>query len=116
MMNAAIYARTASSERSLNSQVQICREYIQELGGSVAAIYEDLGVNGLNLDRLAMTEMLTAGSSGKFDTLVLTGIDRISRNRADVMKFISDLELLKISLIIIKDSTNEFEGFDNDEN
>ena len=101
-MKAAIYARTGSKDQSTVNQIDLCREYIHECGGTVIGIYDDEGMSAHNLDREGLNTMMRDAMEKKFDTIVVTGYDRLFRESEKLNEFLTRLSQLNIELHVVK--------------
>jgi DNA invertase Pin-like site-specific DNA recombinase len=86
-MRAAIYARYSSdlqSEASIEDQVRLCRERIEQENGSVTKVYTDRAISGGSLhNRPGMKALLIDAQGGRFDVVIAEALDRISRDQED---------------------------------
>src|SRR5690349_20540268 len=97
-LRCAIYTRKSSEEgleqefNSLDAQREACSSYIasQRSDGWVAltAGYDDGGVSGGTLDRLALKQLLMDIENGVVDVVVVYKIDRLSRALTDFVKLV----------------------------
>ncbi len=95
---AAVYCRistidqaiTANNRSSNESQENICRKWLEIKGYDIYKVYTDTR-SGRNLDRPSLHELLKDASSGKFDLVVATRLDRISRSIKDFQELITIL-------------------------
>jgi site-specific DNA recombinase len=98
-VHAAIYARTAVSQDSYNyaltSQIEQCKAYCQEHGYTVeeAHIYSE-EYNGIENyhNRQQLTALIKAAKRREFDTVVIFAFDRLSRDHAQVIAIIDELQ------------------------
>ena len=85
-MRAAIYARFSTdlqSAASIDDQVRVCRERIEQEGHRVVEVYADRAISGAN--RVPGIQSLMADAAkGKFDLVYAEALDRISRDQEDV--------------------------------
>ena len=86
----AVYSRKSKftgTGESIGNQVDLCKEFIRTHYGSEsaenAAIYEDEGFYGGNMNRPAFKKMMQAAHEGSFKAIVVYSLDRISRNIID---------------------------------
>ena len=91
-MRAAIYARYSSDNqepRSIDDQVQLCRELAARHGYTIADIYTDYEISGETLMKIrpGALRLLRDAEARKFDVLLSEALDRISRDLADVADF-----------------------------
>ena len=90
MMRAVIYARYSSDlqrDASIEDQVRICRERVNQLGGTVVEVYTDAAISGSRLqNRPAMRKLLEDSRlrPAKFDIVVAEALDRLSRDQEDI--------------------------------
>jgi site-specific DNA recombinase len=89
-MRAAIYARYSSDlqrEASIQDQIRLCRERIEQMGGEVAGIYTDAAISGSRLQNRPGIRSLLDGSRvrpAQFDVVVAEALDRLSRDQEDI--------------------------------
>lgn len=87
-MRVAIYARYSSAEhqteRSIEDQVRLCREFAAERGWPVCKVYTDPGISGASLwTRPEARDMLQGVRAGEFDLILAEALDRLSRDQED---------------------------------
>lgn len=101
-MRYAIYARYSSdlqSEHSIEDQVRLCRERIEETGGTVSEIYTDAAISGaFVINRPGIRTLLEDGRRGKFDRVMAEALDRISRDQEDIAAIFKRLTHLDIKI------------------
>lgn len=80
---AAIYSRTATdpaeSTDALEAQRAMCWDAATSAGHQVIAEFRDIG-SGRGIDRLGLRHMMTALDKREVDYLIVTNIDRLSRD------------------------------------
>jgi site-specific DNA recombinase len=73
-MRAVIYARYSSdlqSAASIDDQIRLCRERIEQEHGIIVDIYADYAISGSTLiNRPGMRALLSEAKRGKFDYVV----------------------------------------------
>ena len=83
-MRAVIYARYSSdlqSEASIEDQIRLCRERVEQENGSVVDIYADYAISGSSLrNRPNMQALLNAAKDGRFDYVIAEALDRLEMN------------------------------------
>ena len=98
----AIYARYSSdlqSEHSIEDQVRLCRERIEQSGGHVGEIYTDAAISGaFVINRPGIRTLLEDARRGKFDRVMAEALDRISRDQEDVAAIFKRLSHLDIKI------------------
>ncbi|ARU01821.1 recombinase family protein [Yoonia vestfoldensis] len=93
-IRAAIYARFSTDmqrDASIDDQIRSCREYAARQGLTVVETYSDRAVSGASLMRSGMQKLLQDGRSGLFDVVISEGLDRLSRNQADIAQIYQTL-------------------------
>ncbi|WP_005620424.1 recombinase family protein [Tritonibacter mobilis] len=87
LLRAAIYARYSTdlqSDASVEDQIRSCQDLAKSLGAEVVATYSDHAVSGASLMRRGIQSLLRDNQSGSFNVVLAEGLDRLSRNQADV--------------------------------
>lgn len=107
----AIYSRKSrftGKGESVGNQVELCRDYIRTAFGKqyaeTAAVYEDEGFSGGNLNRPDFKRMMKAAREHGFRAVVVYRLDRISRNIGDFSALIEELGRLGIDFVSIRES------------
>ena len=96
-LKAAIYCRistqeqaeTANDRSSIDSQEDICRKWLDVKGYELYKVYTDTK-SGRNIDRPELQKLVS--ESSKFDLVVSTRLDRISRSIKDFQNLIEVLD------------------------
>jgi site-specific DNA recombinase len=104
MKVAAIYSRKSKiTEKgdSIENQINICKNYLKNIGIEAYIIYEDEGFSGKNTQRPEFQKMLHDAENKKFDVLICYKLDRVSRNVSDFSSFIEALDKYGIGFISI---------------
>ncbi len=73
--------------------------------------YEDSGISGLTMDRPGIKDLICDIHSREIDALLVTELDRISRDVFQVESFCRDLKAYKIKLYLAVNGPKEFEFF-----
>ena len=106
-MRAAIYARYSSDLQSANSiedQVRLCRERVEQMGWSMAEVYTDAAISGSSvINRPSVRALMDDARAGRFDVLVAEALDRISRDQEDVASIFKRLSHLGIKIITLSE-------------
>jgi len=104
-MRAVIYARYSSdlqSEASIDDQIRLCRERVEQENGALVEIYADYALSGGSVrNRPSMQALLNQAKSGKFDCVVAEALDRISRDQEDIAAIYKRLRHCDIRLITL---------------
>ena len=96
----AYYFRAALQTDTLylDNQMQRLLYHASQNGIAAFALYADNGYNGLNFDRPAFSLMQQDMRNGRLEKIVVTSLDRISRNFFDVIAFADCAAGMGISL------------------
>jgi site-specific DNA recombinase len=100
-LRAAIYARFSTDmqrDASIEDQIRSCREYAARQGLKVVETYSDRAVSGASLMRSGMQTLLRDGRSGAFDVVISEGLDRLSRNQADIAQIYQSLLFAEVMI------------------
>jgi len=103
-VRAAIYARYSSdhqSEASIDDQVRICRVLVERHGWEVARVYTDSAMSGASTFRPGYQKLMLEAPSRPFDIVVAEGLDRLSRDLADVATLYKQLSYWGIGLVTV---------------
>ena len=93
------YARVSTSQQSLEIQIQA----LKNAGVKESRIFSDkLSVS--NVDRAGLNSLLTKVEEG--DTILITKLDRLGRNTADMINLIQQFDLMKVGLHFLDDGIN----------
>jgi site-specific DNA recombinase len=93
-MRAVIYARFSTDmqrDASIEDQFRSCREYATRQGLTVVETYADRALSGASLMRPGMQKLLSDGRKSAFDVVISEGLDRLSRNQADIAQIYQTL-------------------------
>ncbi len=101
----AYYFRAAHQADTLylDNQMQKLLYHASQNGIAAFALYADNGYNGLNFDRPAFSLMQQDMRNGRLEKIVVTSLDRISRNFFDVIAFADCAAGMGISLEAVND-------------
>lgn len=86
MKRAAIYARYSSSsqnEQSIDTQIDICKDYSIKHEMVVVSTYIDKGLTGTNTKRPGFQKMIQDSFKNKFDYVIVYKLDRFARDEYD---------------------------------
>lgn len=102
MTRAAIYARFSSDlqdARSIGDQVDHCRAYAVRQGWEIVQVYSDRALSGASVHgRHGFAQMAEDARLKAFDLVLVTDVDRLSRNIADLETFRAGMEFLGIAI------------------
>lgn len=107
-MRAAIYARYSTErqrETSIADQVRVCRVAAEARQWLVGATHADEGTSGTTpvAARTGGAALLADALAGRFETLVIEGLDRLSRDLVEQETIVRRLEHRGIRIIGVSD-------------
>jgi DNA invertase Pin-like site-specific DNA recombinase len=112
----AIYTRKSSDEgleqdfNSLDAQREACEAYIvsqkHEGWTCLPDPYDDGGISGATLDRLALQRLLTDIRARKVDVVVVYKVDRLTRALADFAKIVEIFDAHQVSFVSVTQQFN----------
>lgn len=76
---------------SIDEQIDRLTAYCKAMDWHVVKFYTDAGYSGGNMDRPALSDLLTASKSRLFDAVVVYKLDRLSRSQRDTLTIIEGL-------------------------
>ena len=104
-MIAVIYARYSSDlqrEASIEDQIRLCRERIEQEGWGYLHAYTDRALSGASALRPAYQSLLEdARRGGQFDVVVAEALDRLSRDLEDVAGLFKRLRFAGVRLFTL---------------
>lgn len=108
---AAIYVRVSTDKQaekglSLEAQDRACRKLGQELGYEVE-VFRDEGFSAKNLKRPALQLMLEAIRAKRFAAVIVTTLDRLSRDTIDTLTLRREWSKMGIKFHAVGESTDD---------
>ena len=103
-MRAAIYARYSSelqNATSIEDQTHQCRKLIAGRDWVEGQVYSDMAISGTSKHRPDYQRMLEDAKAGKFEVLVAEGLDRLSRDQADIATLYKELVFREIPIVTV---------------
>ena len=100
-LRAAIYARFSTdmqSDASIEDQIRSCRDYAARQGLEVVETYSDRAMSGASLMRSGVQKLMRDARSGAFDVVISEGLDRLSRNQADIAQIHQSLAFADVMI------------------
>ena len=102
------YARVStildSQKTSIKNQIERIENYCKSRNWNLIAIFKDIGESGSTTDRKAFQEMKEFLSNNSVDFLIVTNLDRFSRDPKDVIREIDWLKEQNIHFVSIDQS------------
>ncbi|WP_245727397.1 recombinase family protein [Paracoccus isoporae] len=89
---------------SIDDQIRTCRDYAARQGFEVVETYSDSAISGASMMRGGIQKLMRHAQSCRFDVVVAEGLDRLSRNQADIAGIFQNLRFLNISIWTIREN------------
>jgi DNA invertase Pin-like site-specific DNA recombinase len=107
-MRAAIYARYSSenqSEKSIDDQIRVCRNYCNEHEISVNEehIYVDEAISGSLINRPGLEALEKAAENKEFEAVVVDDLSRLSRSNHQMLTLVLKFNYYQVKLISVSD-------------
>lgn len=104
---AALYARFSTelqSDRSVDDQLALCRDYARQHGYRIAGEYSDRARSGTTTHgRAGLQQLMAAARAGRIDAVIVEALDRLSRDQADLATLHKHLTFSGVELIAVHD-------------
>jgi site-specific DNA recombinase len=103
-MRAVVYARFSTelqSASSLDDQIRLCRERVEQDGHELVNVYKDRAISGASLMRPGIQSVLQDARRGAFDLLYAEALDRVSRDQEDVAGVFKRLLFADVKIITL---------------
>lgn len=101
----AIYARYSSdlqSDRSVDDQVALCRDFAARNDIEIVGTYDDRARSGASvLGRTGLLDLLSDARTGAFDVVIVEALDRISRDQEDLAGIFKRLSFLGLEIVAV---------------
>lgn len=104
MSISAAYCRCSTNEQFPENQLMSLREYSQRHGNTITMEFVDHGQSGIKREREQLNKMLNSARKGKFSTLYVVGIDRLSRSVKDLIEVVESLNQLGIQIHFMREN------------
>lgn len=101
---AVAYCRVSLAQQNSELQVTNIKEFCNHRGFNLQNIYIDHGIGGAKESRPQLNQMVKDARMGKFDVLVVTGIDRLGRSTRHLLNLIHEISGYGVSLISLRES------------
>lgn len=99
-MKAAIYCRVSTEEQDADKQEASIRDYCARSKVEIYAVYKDV-MSGMKESRPAFDQMLVDMRHYKFDTIIVTKLDRIGRSLQHLLSLFSEFTKKGVNFIAI---------------
>src|SRR5271157_2784796 len=100
----AVYARYSSdnqNEASIEDQLRLCRQRIDQEGWQLEQVYRDAALSGASTLRPGYQALLAAAREGGFDIVLAEALDRLSRDQEDIAGLYKRLQFAGIKIITL---------------
>lgn len=96
MNKVAIYVRVSTTNQadegySIDEQIDKLKAYCEIKDWVVYKVFTDAGFTGSNIERPAMTKLISAAKKKQFDTILVYKLDRLSRSQKDTLYLIEEI-------------------------
>jgi len=107
-MRVAIYARYSSenqSEKSIDDQVRVCKNYIRanEMTVEDTHIYVDEAISGSIINRPGLSALERAAENKEFEAVVVDDLSRLSRSNHQMLTMVLKFNYLQVKIISVSD-------------
>ncbi|MGB3502573.1 MAG: recombinase family protein [Mesorhizobium sp.] len=100
----ARYSTELQSDRSIEDQITLCRDFAARSGFDVMQTYYDRAKSGASLvERDGLLRLLADAKTGGFEAVIVEAIDRVSRDQEDLAAIYKRLKFLGIEIIAVHD-------------
>ncbi|MES2847362.1 MAG: recombinase family protein, partial [Pseudomonadota bacterium] len=106
MTRVALYARYSSdrqSDASIEDQVRVCLERAAREGWTVVQTFADRAISGASLLRPGLQGLIEEAMAGRIDLVLTEGLDRLSRDQADVAALFKRLTFAGVGIVTLAD-------------
>jgi len=100
----ACYVRCSSLDSHPETQLMALREFSQRHGNTITMEFVDHGQSGIKREREQLNKMLEAARKGKFSTLYVVGICRLSRSVKDLIEVVESLNQMGIQIHFMREN------------
>lgn len=81
--------------------MHLCRKLVADRGWTEGQVYSDMAISGTTQHRPGYQQMISDAKAGKFDVLVAEGLDRLSRDQADIAALYKELVFREIPIVTV---------------
>lgn len=100
-MRVAIYCRVSTEEQDVDKQEAACLEYCKRNNIEIYKVYKDSGISGMKESRPSFDEMIKDMRRYKFDTIMVTKLDRIGRSLQHLLGLFEEFKNKGVNFIAI---------------
>lgn len=100
----ARYSTELQSDRSVDDQIALCRDFAARSGFTIVQTYADRAKSGSSfIERDGLLSLLADAKSGQFEAVIVEALDRVSRDQEDLAAIYKRLRFAGIELIAVHD-------------
>ena len=103
----ALYSRSATDSpegKSIAGQLARLRDCASRFGWTVGGEYLDRAKQGLSLKAQSMLRLIDDAKAGKFEIILVTDLDRISRDVCDSHSFFQRMQFHDVEIYSLEDN------------
>ncbi len=110
-----IYCRKALDDQleqpinrnTLNKQEQVCRAYCEQHGLTVGMVFREIGTAYQYRERPRLSQMRQRIQSGDIQSVVVTAIDRLSKNQIHLIILLEEMDQHHVTLLSVSEKLDE---------
>lgn len=95
-----IYARVSTRDQTNDTQIDICKKWLDYNNSIPTEIYQDI-ISGAKSTRPALDKMMIDLRHGKFDTVLVTKLDRMGRSTIHMIQLLEEMKARNIRFIAV---------------
>jgi DNA invertase Pin-like site-specific DNA recombinase len=99
-MKIAIYCRVSRGEQDVDNQQRMCEEYCKRNNYEIFKVYKDV-ISGKSINRPQFNELLKDMRDFKFDTVLVTKLDRMGRSLQHLLSLFDEFQKKKVGFIAV---------------
>jgi len=99
-MKAAIYARVSTEDQSTDTQIKLCKEFIERQGWTLYKIYADV-FSGAKSSRPAFNRLVDDMRRYHFRAVVVTKLDRLGRSLQHLLSLLDEFQTKHVDLVTV---------------
>lgn len=100
MIKAAVYARVSTEDQHTDNQIELCTTWVERQEGIVYKVYSDV-ISGAKESRPAFDELLADMRQYKFNTIVVTKLDRMGRSLQHLVSLINEFRKKGVDFVTV---------------
>ena len=97
------YSNEKQNPLSIEDQFRLIRQRAAREGWRIVGSYSDAAMSGASMARPGIRDLIRDAQAGKFSIILCEGLDRLSRDQADVAAFYNRMKFLGITIVTLAD-------------